>query len=112
MRLGTFRHRIEIQESDPDRGTQGSLVENFLTVATRWGSIREDAGQKFTVNLRHFDGLIPTGVNVGDDAGNPVKVNRLKHNNTVLNIEDVLDVSSGKERYTRLICVRDDETFV
>lgn len=108
--VGAMRHRIEIQRSTRTRGAQGSQVDTFATIATRWGSIKETANDKFTVDMRYFPGLIPTAKKLLDTAGNKISVTRLKHRTRILNIEDVLDMSANKQ-IVRVVCSRDDETF-
>ncbi len=110
INTGDFRHRIEIQESTRTRGAQGTQIDTFATIATRWGSVKETASDKFTVDMRYYSGLIPTAKKLLDKDGNKISVNRLKHGTRILNIEDVLDMKAMKQ-IVRVVCVRDDETF-
>lgn len=110
VNVGTLRHRIEIQRSTRSRTAQGTQVDTFSTIATRYGSIREDREEKFIVIMRHFPGLIPTAKKLLDADGEKISVHRLKHETRILNIEDVLDLES-KGQLMRIICTRDDETF-
>jgi head-tail adaptor len=107
---GLYRHVVEIQESTRTRGDQGTQIDTFATIATRRASVREDADDKFTIEMRYFDGLIPTAKKLLDEDGNKISVNRLKHGTRILNIEDVLDMRAMKQ-IVRVICTRDDETF-
>ena len=108
--VGAMRHRIEIEEGTRTKGAQGTQIDTFAKIATRWGSIKETADDKFVIEMRYFDGLIPTAKNVLDSLGNKIKVNRLKHGTRILNIEDVLDKDALKQ-IIRVVCTRDDETF-
>jgi len=108
--VGQMRHRVEIQESTRTRGAQGSQVDTFATVDTRWASVRETKDEQFMVEMRYYDGLIPTARKLLDADGNKISVNRLKHGTRILNIEDVLDMGAQKT-IVRVICTRDDETF-
>jgi head-tail adaptor len=110
INVGDLRHRIEIQESTVTKGAQGTRIDTFIKVATRWGSVKETKGEKFTVDMRYFEGLIPTAKKKLDSDGNEISVNRLKHGTRILNIEDVLDMKAEKQ-IIRVICTRDDETF-
>jgi head-tail adaptor len=108
--IGDFRHRVEIQESTITRGAQGTQVDTFATVMTRWAQITEKPDEKFVVDLRYIDGLIPTAKKNLDADGVEIKSNRLKHRARILNIQDVVDMRAMKQ-IVRLICTRDDETF-
>lgn len=109
--VGNMRDRIEIQAGTLTRGDAGSEKYTWSTVARVYGEIREDAGEKFTVTIRYYPGLTPTGRRVEDSDGNQLTVNRLKHGSRILNIEDVLDLRVQR-RLMRLNCVRDDQVFV
>jgi len=108
--VGRMRDRVEIQEGTRTRLGQGSQLDTFSRVAERWASIVERPDDKFIVEIRYYQGLIPTAKNVLDSAGNKILVNRLKHGTRILNIEDVLDKDAQKT-VLRLICTRDDQTF-
>jgi len=108
--VGQMRNRIEIQESTRTRGAQGTQIDTFATIATRWGSVAENPDEKFIVMMRYYRGLIPTAKKLLDDNGNKISVNRLKHGTRILNIEDVLDKDAQKT-VIRIVCTRDDETF-
>ena len=110
VNVGDFRHRIEIQESTRSKGAQGTQVDTFATVATRWGSVRETKDDRFRVDMRYYPGLVPTARKVLDDDDVELPVNRLKHGTRILNIEDVLDVNAMKQ-VIHVICIRDDQTF-
>lgn len=110
INVGEYRHRVEIQESTRTRGAQGSQIDTFSTIATRWARIQEQPDDKFVVDIRHFDGLIQTAKKVLDADGNKRSVNRLKHGTRILNIQDVLDMRAMNQA-VRLVCTRDDETF-
>ena len=110
INVGVMRHRIEIQESTRTKGAQGSQIDTFATIATRWGDVAEREDEKFIVNMRYFSGLIPTAKKLLDKDDNKISVNRLKHGTRILNIEDVLDMKA-KKQVVRIICTRDDQTF-
>jgi head-tail adaptor len=90
--VGDFRHRVEIQESTITRGAQGTQVDTFATVITRWASIKENPNEQFIVDMRYVEGLIPTAKKNLDINGVEIKSNRLKHKARILNIDDVLDM--------------------
>ena len=110
MNVGDMRHRIEIQESTRSKGAQGSQIDTFATISTRWGKVTEREDEKFIVDMRYFSGLIPTAKKLLDKDDNLISVNRLKHGTRVLNIEDVLDMRAVKQ-VIRVVCTRDDQTF-
>ncbi len=110
VNIGDFRHRVEIQEGTVTKGAQGTSIETFTKVATRWASIRETADEKFRVDIRYYKGLVPTARKVLDDKDVERPVNRLKHGSRILNIEDVLDVNSMRQ-VMRVLCTRDTQTF-
>lgn len=108
--IGTFRHRVEIQESTRTRGEQGTQIDAFSKIATRWASIVEREDEKFIVDMRYYPGLIPTNKKLLDEDGAKISVNRLKHGTRILNIIDVLDMRAMKQ-IVRCVCIRDDQTF-
>jgi head-tail adaptor len=102
---------VEIQESAIVRGAQGSRIDVWTTVATRWARITEGKNEQFIVDIRYFEGLVPTAVKKLDEEENEIPVNRLKHQARILNIQDVIDMKAMKQ-LVRVVCIRDDETFV
>lgn len=108
--VGAMRHRIEIQESSRSKGAQGTQIDTWTTIAKRWGRISETKDEKFSVEMRFFDGLVPTAKKVLGADDIEIAVNRLKHGTRVLNIEDVLNTGSFNQ-VIRLLCTRDPQTF-
>jgi SPP1 family predicted phage head-tail adaptor len=47
MRIGRFRHRIELQQNTPTQDDDGSRIDNWTTVATVWGELLEIRGREY-----------------------------------------------------------------
>jgi head-tail adaptor len=108
--VGELRHRVEIQESTRSKGAQGTQIDTFATIDTRWAKVTEKEDDRFIVDMRYFSGLIPTAKKLLNSDGEAISVNRLKHGTRILNIQDVLDMRAVKQ-VVRVVCTRDDETF-
>ena len=49
MRIGRYRHRIELQQNTPTQADDGSRVDDWRTVATVWGELLETRGREYLV---------------------------------------------------------------
>lgn len=47
MRIGRYRHRIELQQNTPTQADDGSRVDDWRTVATVWGELLETRGREY-----------------------------------------------------------------
>jgi len=47
VRIGSLRHRVEIQQYDGSKDALNQPVENWTTVGTRWAEVKPLSGREF-----------------------------------------------------------------
>ena len=97
MKAGQLRHRIEFQERNETRGTQGSVVESWTTLAFRWARIVPLNGQEL-VNAQQIKNTISHRIELRYWVDLTAKL-RIVFNGRTFGIESVINIDERNREH-------------
>lgn len=100
MRIGPLRRRITLQRNYPTQAADGSRVDDFRTVATVWGDLKELRGSEYlAAREAHSETTAKILIRYRDDIRPEW---RAVHAGRIFDVQHVVDMA-GRHRLLELM---------